>query len=172
MSFLMSSSQLFFGLPCGRTDIGSHLYTFFTILSSRIRCKWLNQLNRCAFMWLITFLCMINSSNSLFVLILHVAFLSFVRPKILLNTFLSDNINSFFCGFFQDPYFTGICYFWSYDTPVEFQFWFLGDQCTFKKKLVSIICFIIMGWTFRHRIPVGTRFSARSDRPWSLPSLL
>ena len=35
---------------------------FFTILSSSIRCKWPNQLNRCAFMWLITFLCLINSS--------------------------------------------------------------------------------------------------------------
>ena len=28
------------------------------------------------------------------------------------------------------------------------------------------------GWTVRDRIPVGTRFSARSDRPWGPPSLL
>ena len=28
------------------------------------------------------------------------------------------------------------------------------------------------GWTVRDRIPVGTRFSARPDRPWSPPSLL
>ena len=28
------------------------------------------------------------------------------------------------------------------------------------------------GWTVRNRIPVGTRFSARPDRPWSPPSLL
>jgi hypothetical protein len=28
ISFLMSSSHLFFGLPCGRIDIGFHLYTF------------------------------------------------------------------------------------------------------------------------------------------------
>ena len=45
MSFLMSSSHLFFGLPSGRLNIGFHLYTFFTILSSGIRCKWPNQLN-------------------------------------------------------------------------------------------------------------------------------
>ena len=38
VSFLMSSSHLFFGLPCGRIDIGFHLHTFFTILSSGIRC--------------------------------------------------------------------------------------------------------------------------------------
>jgi hypothetical protein len=29
MSFLMSSSHLFFGLPSGRVSIGFHLYTFF-----------------------------------------------------------------------------------------------------------------------------------------------
>ena len=29
-----------------------------------------------------------------------------------------------------------------------------------------------MGWTVRDRIPVGTRFSARSDRVWGPPSLL
>ena len=28
------------------------------------------------------------------------------------------------------------------------------------------------GWKVRDRIPVGTRFSARSDRPWGLHSLL
>jgi len=27
------------------------------------------------------------------------------------------------------------------------------------------------GWTVRDRIPVGTRFSTRPDRPWSPPSL-
>ena len=29
-----------------------------------------------------------------------------------------------------------------------------------------------MGWTVRDRIPVGTRFSPRPDRPWGPPSLL
>ena len=29
-----------------------------------------------------------------------------------------------------------------------------------------------MGWTVRDRIPVGTRFSARPNRPWGPPSLL
>jgi len=28
------------------------------------------------------------------------------------------------------------------------------------------------GWTVRGWIPVGTRFSARPDRPWGPPSLL
>jgi hypothetical protein len=50
MSFVMSSSHLFFGLPSGHFNIGFHLYTLFTILSSGIRCKWPNQLNRCALM--------------------------------------------------------------------------------------------------------------------------
>jgi len=139
MSFLMSSSHLFFGLPSGRIDIGCHLHAFFTILSNGIRCKWPNQLNRCAFMWFILFLCLINSS---FVLILHVPSLSIVGPKIFLNTFLSNTINLFFYGVFQDPHFTGICYHWSSNTPVQFQFWFLGDQSTFKEKLVCVICFI------------------------------
>jgi len=60
MSFLMSSSHLFFGLPSGRVSIGFQLYTFFTILSSGIRCKWPTQLNLCPFMWFIIFLCFIN----------------------------------------------------------------------------------------------------------------
>ena len=128
MSFLMSSSHLFFGLPCGHVDIGFHLYTFFTILSSGIRCKWPNQLNPCAFMWFITFLCLINSSNSSFVLILYVQSLSFVGPKIFLNTFLSNTINLFFMVSFKthtsQPYV-------SIDLIIltaQFQFCFLGDQ--------------------------------------------
>jgi len=28
------------------------------------------------------------------------------------------------------------------------------------------------GWTVRDRIPLGTRFSTRPDRPWCPPSLL
>jgi len=96
ISCIISSSHLFFGLPSGRVNIGFHLYTLFTILSSDIRCKWPNQLNLCAFMSFIIFLCLINSSNSSFVLILHVPSLSFVGPKILLNTFLSNTINLFF----------------------------------------------------------------------------
>ena len=95
-SFLMLFSHLFFGLPSGRVNIGFHLYTFFTILSSGIRCKWPNQLNLCAFMWFIIFLCLINSSNSSFVLILHVPSLYFVGPKFDLNTFRSVTINLFF----------------------------------------------------------------------------
>ena len=83
MSFLMSSSLLFFGLPCGRIDIGFHLYTYFLPFSlSAIQCKWPNQLNRCAFMWFTVFLCLINSSNSSFVLILHVPSLPYVGPNI------------------------------------------------------------------------------------------
>jgi hypothetical protein len=50
ISFLMSSTHSFFGLPSGHVSIGFHLYTLFTILSSGIQCKWPNQLNLCAFM--------------------------------------------------------------------------------------------------------------------------
>ena len=142
LSFLMPSCHLFFGLPCGCIEIGFHLYTVFAILSSSIRCKWPNQRNIFVFIWFIIFLCLISSSNSTFVLILHVPSLSFVGPKIFLNAFLSNNINLFFYGFFQDPYFTAIYYCWAYNTPVRFQFWFLGDQSTFKEKLFCITCFI------------------------------
>jgi hypothetical protein len=38
-----------FGLPYGLVNIGFHSYTFLTILSSDIRCKWPNQLNLRAF---------------------------------------------------------------------------------------------------------------------------
>jgi len=37
---------------------------------------------------------------------------------------------------------------------------------------VYIYIYMIGGWTARDRIPVGTRFSARLDRPWGPPSLL
>ena len=52
-------------------------------------------------MWFIIFLCLINSSNSTFVFILHVPSLSFVGPKIFLNTFLSNTINLFFMVSFK-----------------------------------------------------------------------
>jgi hypothetical protein len=118
----MSFSHLLFGLPSGRVNIGFHLYAFFTILSYGIRCKWPNQLSLCAFMWFIIFLCLVNLSNSSFVFILNVPSLSFVGPKILLSTYLSNTINLFFYSFFQNPCFIGICYYWSYNTPVQFQF--------------------------------------------------
>ena len=95
MSFLMSSSHLIFSLPNGPVNISFHLYTFLTILSSNIRCKWPNQLNLCASVLFIMFLCLVNLSNSSFVLILHVQSLSFVGPKIFLSTFLSNTINLF-----------------------------------------------------------------------------
>jgi hypothetical protein len=72
MSFIISSSHLFFVHASGRVNVGFHLYTFFTILSSYIWCKWPNQFNLCAFMWFTKFLCLINSSNSSCVLVLHV----------------------------------------------------------------------------------------------------
>ena len=88
-------------LPCGHSDISFHLHTFFTFLSSGIRCKWPSQLKCCAFIWFIKFPCLINSSNSSFVLILHVPSLSFVGPNIFLNTFLSNTINLFFMVSFK-----------------------------------------------------------------------
>ena len=45
ISFIISSFHLFFGLPSGLFNIGFHLCTLFTILSSGIRCKWPSQLN-------------------------------------------------------------------------------------------------------------------------------
>ena len=84
ISFLISSFHLFFCLPSGHVNISFHLYSFFTILSSGIHSKGPNQLNLCAFMWFIIFLCLINSS---FVLILHVPSLSFVGLKILTLSF-------------------------------------------------------------------------------------
>jgi hypothetical protein len=92
ISFIISSSHLFFGLPIGHVNVSFHLYTFFTILSSAIQCKWPNQLNICAFMLFIIFLCRVNPS---LVLILHVPSLSFVGPKILLYTFLTKTFNLF-----------------------------------------------------------------------------
>jgi hypothetical protein len=53
--FLMSSSRLFFGLLSGHVNIGFHFYTFFTVLSSGIQCKWSSQLNLCAFMDFFTY---------------------------------------------------------------------------------------------------------------------
>ena len=47
ISFVISSSHLFFGLPSGSVNIDFHLYTLFTILSAGIRCKWPNQLYLC-----------------------------------------------------------------------------------------------------------------------------
>ena len=44
----------------------------------------------------------------------------------------------------------------------------------FKKvgRVAQSVQRLTTGWTVRDRIPVGTRFSARQDRPWGLPILL
>jgi hypothetical protein len=47
-------------------------------------------------------LCLTNLSNYTFVLILHVPSLSFVGPKIFLNTFLSNTISLFFIVSFKN----------------------------------------------------------------------
>ena len=41
-----------------------------------------------------------------------------------------------------------------------------------KYPLAQSVERLTTGWTVRDRIPVGTRFSARPDRPWGPPSLL
>jgi len=69
--------------------------------------------------------------------------LSFVGPKIFLNTFLSSTINLLFMIFLkthtsQASVTVGLIIL----HPVQFQFRFLGDQSTLKEKLVCIICFI------------------------------
>jgi len=53
-------------------------------------------------------------------------------------------------------------------------------HCTLYMYITPTLCFSIiplfiattMDWTIRDRIPVGTRFSARPDRPWGPPSIL
>ena len=64
MSFLMSSSHLFFGFSNGLVNISVHLYTFLTILSSEIECKWQNQINRCV-------LCSLLCSHVLLIYLIH-----------------------------------------------------------------------------------------------------
>jgi len=39
-------------------------------------------------------------------------------------------------------------------------------------RVAQSVLRLTTGWTVRDRIPVGTKFSARPDRPWSPPSLL
>ena len=94
-SFFMSFLVIFpsiFG-PSNNVVKSASIYFFFTFLSSEIRCKWPNQLNLLAFTLFIMFLCLINLSNTSFVLILHITSLSFVGSKIFRSTFLSNTIN-------------------------------------------------------------------------------
>src|SRR5215470_11895666 len=39
-------------------------------------------------------------------------------------------------------------------------------------RVAQSVQWLTTGWTVWDRIPVGTRFSARPDRPWGPPSLL
>ena len=39
-------------------------------------------------------------------------------------------------------------------------------------RVAQSVQLLTTGWTVRDRIPVGTRFSARPDRPWGPLSLL
>ena len=89
-SLFTSSSHLYLGLPFDLVDMGVHSYTFFTMLSSGIRCACPNQANLCALMWFMIFLFPSSLFSSSFDLILHVLSFSLVGPYILLNTFLSE----------------------------------------------------------------------------------
>jgi len=42
----------------------------------------------------------------------------------------------------------------------------------FVGRVAQLVQRLTTGWTVRNRIPVGTRFSARPDRPWGPPTLL
>jgi hypothetical protein len=44
-----------------------------------------------------------------------------------------------FLLFHLKPMFHSTCYYWSYYIPVQFHFLFLGDQSTFKEKLIGTI---------------------------------
>jgi len=101
MSFLMSSSHLFLGLPCGRIDIGFHLHTFFTFLSPPFDVNGQTGL-------IVVLLPDLSYSYVLLIHLIHRLFwfsmyhlLFFVRPKIFLNTFLSNIINLLFMVSFK-----------------------------------------------------------------------
>ena len=89
-SFLTSSSHLDLGLPAGLPANDFHLCILFTMLVSGILFMCPNQLNRWVLTLLVMFRCLTNSSNSLFVLILHIPLASLVGPNIFLNIFLSN----------------------------------------------------------------------------------
>ena len=57
ISFLTSSTQRVFGLPIGLLEMGFREYIAFTILVPCILSMWLSQLNLCARMKFIMFLC-------------------------------------------------------------------------------------------------------------------
>jgi len=107
-SFLTSSSHLNLGLPFGLAAYGFHLYMVLATLSLVILSKCPNQLSRLYFIYLTIFSLLTASSNSSFVLSLHLPFAFYVGPNILLNIFLSNASN--FCLMFSvktqhsDPY--------------------------------------------------------------------
>jgi len=106
MLFIISSFHLFFGLPSSRVNILFKLYTFLPFSLPAFDVNGQTSLifvffKSLSFVRFIIFLCLINSYNSSFVLIFHVPSLYFVRPKILLNTFLSNTINLFFVVSFK-----------------------------------------------------------------------
>jgi hypothetical protein len=49
---------------------------------------------------------------------------------------------------------------------------FTSVPCIHVGRVAQSVSRLTTGWTVRDRIPVGTRFSARTDRPWGPLSLL
>ena len=80
-SFLTSSSHRDLGLPSGLPVNGFHSCNLFTVLVSGILLMCPNQLNRRALTQFIMFRCLINSSSSIFVLILQIPLASLVGPN-------------------------------------------------------------------------------------------
>ena len=83
-SFLTSSFHRDLGLTTGLPVNVFHLCIFFTLLVSGILCMCPNQLNLWALTQFIMFRCFINSSNSMFDLILQLPLSFLVGPKMFL----------------------------------------------------------------------------------------
>ena len=83
MSFLISSSHLFFGLPSGRLNIGFHLYIFFLPFSLP------------AFV--------VNGQTSLIFVLLCDIYNQFWHIFLIMDTFHSDSKDMRICDYFPKP---------------------------------------------------------------------
>jgi hypothetical protein len=87
-----SSSQRNLGLALGLLDMGCHLLTFFTLLSSFMRSTWLSHFNLCFLINPIMFCPFSVSLISWLVLILQQPSSNLIGPNIFLMIFLSKII--------------------------------------------------------------------------------
>ena len=158
-------------IPCYITD--NNVMPCFTVNNSALYCVLLWTILPCTVLyyeqyWLV--LCFTVNNTALYCFTVNnTALYCVLRRSILPYTVLHCEQYSLVLCFPVSNTALYCVLLWSILTCTVF---YCEQHCLVVGRVTRSVKRLTTGWTVRDRIPVGTRFSARPDRPWGPPSLL